>query len=350
MNRPGRPSVTGTHAVPGTSARPARGSRPRVSVLIVTWRRPGYVRSCLEHVAALDVRAHEVIVVDASLDDLTAAVIDDFTWATHLRFPGGAGHMTTSRNLGLLHATGDIIAFIDDDANVRAGWMNALLDAFSDPAVGAVAGRTCNGHPGEESEGMTAIGLVLPNGDLTGNFAADSGAVIRVHHGIGANMSFRREVLAELGGFRDDFGGVGGVREDADVFLRASGLGFHVVFCPDAVVDHIGAPHAKGQRFDYRYTFWAAHNHALLLARNFGLGSSYFRGWVGTELLRTGGSSQSTPLRRAVRAAIKASGVLAGIVVSLRKASWNTGDPVRRDLIGERIRRHLSGVGEDPRS
>ena len=66
---------------------------------------------------------------------------------------------------------------------------------------------------------MSAIGRLLPDGRLTGFFGADPGRIIDVNHGIGANMAFRRHVLGRLGGFRDDFRGIGGVREDTDVFF-----------------------------------------------------------------------------------------------------------------------------------
>lgn len=280
--------------------------------------------------------------VDASPDAHTAEVVREFAWALRVSFPRGAGHMTASRNEGLLRATGDVIAFIDDDVNVHVGWLSGLLQAFADPMVDAVAGRTCNQTPGEESAGVEAIGRVLPNGDLTGNFAADPGSLVAVDHGIGANMSFRREVLAHLGGFRDDFRGIGGVREDTDVFLRLRALGRRAVFAPDAAVDHIGAPHVRGRRFDYRYNFFLRYNHALLLARNFGLGSREFQNWAVGEIRGETKSSQPNVLRRAARAGVRIGGVIAGAVASLPKARWQPVDPVRRDRVGETIRRQLS--------
>jgi GT2 family glycosyltransferase len=316
--------------------------RFRVSVVIVSWRRPQHVRSCLEHVERLDPKPDEVLIVDASPDDLTAAVVNDFAWAKRIPFPGGAGHMTTSRNVGLLCVTGDVVAFIDDDANVRESWLRGLHRAFADPTVAAVAGRTCNGQPGEELEGVTEIGRLLPNGNLTGNFAADPGSVVDVDHGIGANMAFRREALATLGGFRDDFAGTGAVREDADIFLRLRGLGYRAVFVPDAVVDHVGAPHVRGRRFDYRYGFWALRNQALLLSRNCGLGSSEFRTWLLYELRRIVTAYHPNVLRRAARIAIGFAGLGAGVVTSLVKARWTPTDPVRRDPTGEQIRAQLS--------
>ena len=255
--------------------------------------------------------------------------------------------MTTSRNIGLEHVTGDIVAFVDDDANVRENWVQGLLNAFSDPSVGGVAGRTCNGHPGEDFEGIDAIGRIREDGRLTGYFAADPGRMIEVDHGIGANMAFRRDALAQLGGFRDDFRGVGGLREDTDMFLRLRAMGYKAVFAPEAVVDHVGAPHVKGRRFDYRYSFWARRNHALLLARNYGLGSHRFRTWLADEAKRVLMVTHHRPARRLVRIAIGLLGIAAGAASSSRKAGWRSSDPVRRDAVGSKLRGHLSRSARD---
>jgi len=87
---------------------------------------------------------------------------------------------------------------------------------------------------------------------------------------MGCNMSFRRAVLAELGGFREDYPGISGVREDSDMCLRVGRMGHRILFNPLACVDHVAAPQAVGRRFDRRYMYFAAHNHMVLLIRNFG--------------------------------------------------------------------------------
>jgi GT2 family glycosyltransferase len=317
-------------------------SAERVSVVVVSWNRPQHVRACLEHLDDLAGGSIEVIVVDASSDGSTAKVVKQFPSALCVPFSGGAGRMTTSRNVGLLHVSGDIIAFIDDDAYVRPGWLSALVRAFADPGVGAVAGRTCNGIAGEELEGLGGIGLVLANGDLVGNFAADPGEVTDVDHGIGANMSFRRELLARLGGFRDDFAGIGAIREDTDMFLRSRALGYRAVFAPEVVADHVGAPHVRGQRFDFRYMFSARRNHVLLLSRNFGFGSASLWRWVSHEMVRVSGPPNANPIRRAARAVMGGAAITSGLAVSVRKSRWGPVRPERQDPVGEAIRSRLS--------
>ena len=73
--------------------------------------------------------------------------------------------MTASRNAGLLHVGGDVIAFLDDDCTLHPGWSAGLVDAYRDPGVSAVAGRTCNGTPGEERDGVGSIGRLLRKPD-----------------------------------------------------------------------------------------------------------------------------------------------------------------------------------------
>ena len=315
-----------------------------LSVVMVTWRRPDYLAATLRHVARLVLPVDEVLVVIAP-GDPASAVVDAHPWVTKVAFPGAAGSMTRARNEGLLHASGSVIAFLDDDAYPRERWSRNLLAVFEDPTVFAVAGRTCNGAPDDAGPGIDAVGRLLANGRLTGNFAADTGVEIDVDHGIGANMAFRREVLGVLGGLRDDFPGPA-LLEDTDLFTRVRALGYRVVFAPQVVVDHVGAPHVSGRRFDWRYMFWARHNHVLFLARNFGLGSSRLRRWIAEEI-RTAyvrGEPVAVGAPRALaRAALTVLAVAAGVATSARKAQWHASTPIRSDAIGVAIRRHLGG-------
>jgi GT2 family glycosyltransferase len=294
--------------------------RDTVSVVVVTWRRPEHVRRCLASLARLPRQPHEVLVVDASDDETTAAVVRDFPFAERIAFPAGAGRMTTARNRGLAAATGAVVAYLDDDVEVRPGWLEEVERRFSEDAtVLAACGRTCNGVPGEDVDGREQVGLLLADGRLTGNFAVTSERPRRIDHGIGANMMFRRDALVGLGGFRDDFPGTA-LREDADAFLRITRAGGKALFLPDAAVDHRGAPHVKGRRFDLRYGFWATHNHALLLSRNFGVASPRFRRWVANAVRESVGQRGRNPVTTAARIAAPLLGLLAGLATSARKA------------------------------
>ena len=254
------------------------GDAPRLSVCIVTYERPEFLRRCLRSLADGLGEDAEIVVVDASAGDQRDIANEAGRPVLYVHAPHFAGWMTRSRNEALRHVRGEIVSFLDDDVVLRPGWELAVIAAFEDPTVMAVSGRTCNGVPGEERY-EKPIGRLLADGTLTDGFASLPDRPVDVDHGIGANMSFRRSVLAELGGFRDDYPGTA-LREDTDVFLRIRAMGGRAVFAPDAAVDHLPAPHVRGARFDTRYKLYGRRNHMVLLARDGGICSPILRRWV----------------------------------------------------------------------
>ncbi|MGW9631487.1 glycosyltransferase family 2 protein [Agromyces sp. NPDC055520] len=312
----------------------------RLSVCIVTYEREAFLERCLAALAAeLDAGA-EVVVVDASHDDHARETARVMPTARYIHAPELAGWMTRSRNEALRHVRGELVAFLDDDVVVRRSWQAALEAAFAAEDVDAVAGRTCNGLPGEDRYDRP-IGRLLPDGTLTDGFAADVPDLVDVDHGIGANMAFRRSMIATLGGFRDDYPGTA-IREDTDMFLRVRALGGRSVFAPDAVVDHLPAPHVRGARFDTRYKLYGRRNHMVLLARDAGIGSSTLRRWVGLQFQSVRGAAGLRA--RVQRLGVTTVGVVWGAGAMLRSAGWRPTPPQRTDPIGNELRRVLSST------
>lgn len=243
-----------------------------LSVIIATLGRPECVRRCLEHLQQQSL-THEVIVVDGSPDDLTRDVVAEYPGVRYIQNPRGWGRMTASRNIGSLVATGDVLAFIDDDAYAHPRWAEEIIRPYVDAGVGAVGGRALNGIPGEEREGRDEVGRLTRDGFINGFFAVNTGGIVDVDHIIGCNMSFRREVLTSLGGFHEFYPGFCSTYEEVDLCLRVKKKGYRVLFNPAAAVDHEGAPRKVGKRFDAAYSFRVTRNHATLLVRNYGVTS-----------------------------------------------------------------------------
>ncbi|MFE5670497.1 glycosyltransferase family 2 protein [Agromyces sp. NPDC056523] len=311
---------------------------PRLSVCIVTYERPAFLERCLRALHERSSSGTELVVVDASVASHRQLVSGIDPSIVYVHAPDLAGWMTRSRNEGLKRVGGDIISFLDDDVVIRTGWEAAVLAAFDDPSVQAVGGRTCNGLPGEETYDRP-IGRLLPDGTLTDGFASlPEQALVDVDHGIGANMSFRRSVLAALGGFRDDYPGTA-LREDTDIFLRVRALGGRTVFARDATVDHLPAPHVRGARFDTRYKLYGRRNHMVLLARNDGIRSVRLRRWVR-------GQFASVPAARGFTARVRRLGVTSlgvawGALALPSSARWRPLPPSREDAAGRELRRLL---------
>ena len=316
---------------------------PSVSVIVVTLNRPQCVRQCLLHLQNQTIAPLEIIVVDGSKDALTREVVSEFEQVIYLQNPLGYGHMTHGRNLGLLASSGEIIAFLDDDAYAHSDWLEQLVKPYTDENVGAVGGRALRGTPDEATKGADDIGTLKRYGFLGGNFGANSTEDLDVFHLPGCNMSFRREVLAELGGLRDDYTGTE-VREETDVCFRVGKLGQRVVWTPRAVVDHVAAPQAKGKRLDLRYHFYSRRNHIACLGRNFGLNAPVLRRYFFRTLRGAFKRFGQRPKVAPIYLAVEIAGFFAGLSASLVLLKRDGGDIRRRDAMGEKLRAHLSQI------
>ena len=293
-----------------------RMTRPTARVVIATYRRPEYVRECLEHLQRQNVPPVRIIVVDASPDALTREVVERFEGVEYRRNERGIGSTATSRAIGITDVTEDVVAFIDDDAYAEPDWLEKLLDPYADERVAAVGGRARNGQPGEEREGIGQIGLLLPDGRLTGFFAADPGRAVEVDHLLGANMSVRMSAVRELGGIRDFYPGTC-LREETDIALRMRRAGMTILYTPDAVVRHVAGDYARGRRFDARYRYYGARNHLVLLTTTLGFRDPHVSRHLRTAITGAGRNvvgglrSVRDPARKGVAA--KARGVLGGV-------------------------------------
>lgn len=251
-----------------------------VSAVVVTYERPEYLERCLNHLLAQTCPPMEIIVVDSSDTRLIATLVAErFQSVQYIVCSAGRGAIATARNLGFEAARGDVIGFVDDDAFAAPDWLERLIPNYSDESVGGVGGRQIRGQPNEIEEGLDQIGRLLEDGTLVGNFTADPGHAVEVDHLLGANMSFRRSVIAGLSGIRDGYPGPC-LREETDLCLRVAASGYRLLYAPDAVVEHVAAPYAVGSRFDLRYAYFSQHNHLILLVRNFGLGVTITRRYI----------------------------------------------------------------------
>lgn len=182
------------------------------AVLIVCTRARArlFGRHLLPSLAAATVGEGRIVVVDQSVDDETARLLDGVAGVA--RITSGPG-LSVGRNVGVRATTEPIIAFSDDDVTLPAGWLGRVVAAFDDGEVGVVLGRATS-PSGETLPGGAAGTYRWP----TNPFGLGSGF----------NMAFRREALERAGPF-DEHLGAGtpiGAAEDSDMIYRVLRAGY----------------------------------------------------------------------------------------------------------------------------
>jgi GT2 family glycosyltransferase len=230
------------------------GALPPISVVLCTRDRPVLLRAALRSLATLDYSDYEVVVVDNDPRvDTTRAVVAEFAAADHAtgRFrivDAPIQGLARARNVGVLAAAHDLIAFTDDDVLIDRAWLRGLAAGFAtDPRVGCVTGLVASGEIDSLSQwyfdrrvtwarncaARTFSLRTPPPGDRMFPFQAGN-------YGTGANFALRKSVLLGLGGFDERFGAgsATGGGEDIDVFVRVLLGGADLRYEPDALVWH----------------------------------------------------------------------------------------------------------------
>lgn len=222
----------------------------RISLVIPTHNRAAQLLAALESVVRQDLPAEEwecVVVNNNSTDD-TAARFAAFAAAhpaQRLRMVDEpAPGVSYARNRGLAEAAAPIVAFIDDDEHVNAGFLRAYLDFFAaHPDAVVAGGRIIAEYPSGRPAWMSRwVEMPIANpmdfGDAVRPFPAG-----RVPGG--GNMAFRLAGLTPYGGFDPALGRVNGELiggEENDLFERLLRGGETIWYVPDAVMWHVIPP------------------------------------------------------------------------------------------------------------
>jgi GT2 family glycosyltransferase len=197
---------------------------PKISVVVCTHNGSRTIRQCCEGLANLDYPDYEVIVVDDGSTDDTAAIVRRYD--VNLIQTENHG-LSSARNVGANAATGEIVAYIDDDAWPDSHWLSYLAMAFASDDYAGVGGPNI----APPSDGGVADAVANAPGGPVHVLLTDDIA----EHIPGCNMAFRRSVLQSVGGFDPSFRVAG---DDVDICWRIQARGWKLGFTPAAMVWH----------------------------------------------------------------------------------------------------------------
>ncbi|MBV9922194.1 MAG: glycosyltransferase family 2 protein [Pseudonocardia sp.] len=228
-----------------------------VVICVYTEKRWDDIVAAVGSVAAQDVAPLETLVVVDHNPDLLARAQAELDGARVLANAHVQG-LSGARNTAIAEARGDVVAFLDDDATARPGWLAALLEPYEDATVQAVGGvahpRWATWPNGGRRPNLLPAAFPF-DGDATGEldwivgctYTGQPTAAAEVRNLMGCNMSFRRGVFERVGGFAEEIGRIGKNPlgcEETELCIRArqsyarAGEKIRIVFEPRAQVDH----------------------------------------------------------------------------------------------------------------
>jgi cellulose synthase/poly-beta-1,6-N-acetylglucosamine synthase-like glycosyltransferase len=189
---------------------------------VPTHNRAPLLKKLLESIARLEWDAERIevwVVGDAAIRDDTAQIVAEF--ARSAPFPVqyllAPNNLAAKRNAGLRAASGEIVAFTDDDCLVDEQWLRRGCETFTDPAVAGVQGQTrVPPVAGNPASYRRTCRLMEPNFQT-------------------CNILYRRAALIAVGGFDERFAIV---NEDSDVAFSVLKSGAAIGYCAEAVVHH----------------------------------------------------------------------------------------------------------------
>jgi glycosyltransferase involved in cell wall biosynthesis len=213
---------------------------PLASVVLCTHNRATVLGEALDSLVKQDFSrsAYEIIVVDNASTDETPEVVGRFSSVRCLCEP--CLGLSPARNRGVQAAQGEIVAFIDDDAIADPDWVKNLCSVYKRfPEAAGVGGKILplwppEGAPSWYGSEFAATFSALDYGDQV--------QLLRYPRILyGTNMSFRRDVLQAVGGFRVELGRKGKgmmANEEVELMWRIERAGGRCYYTPDAVVFH----------------------------------------------------------------------------------------------------------------
>ena len=205
-----------------------------ISIVIPTHNRKELLHRCLEAATQQDYPDYEVIVVDDGSTDGTGEMVRrEFPQVRYIRQEPNRGP-AAARNQGIEVATGEIIAFTDDDCLIPVDFLSRLADGYRRyPKVAGVGGyqeapdEVLHHNPFARYEAyMTRQFYKAAPQEYLGGFECPAGGT--------NSMSYLKNVLLEVGGFDESFPCAAG--EDADLKWRIVEKGYQLLYIPVKVI------------------------------------------------------------------------------------------------------------------
>jgi glycosyltransferase involved in cell wall biosynthesis len=216
-----------------------KADQTHISVCICTYRRPQFLKRLLAELARQQTEglfAYSIVVADNDRTESAKSVVTEFQSASPIEITycvETQQNIALARNKALANASGDFIAFIDDDEFPAGDWLLTLFKTCGKYRVDGVLGPV---KPYFEQD--------PPRWIIKGKFfdrpTHDTGFIIDWTEGRTGNVLFRKRILDGIGEpFKPEFGSGG---EDRNFFMRMMERGHVFAWCDEAVAYEVVPP------------------------------------------------------------------------------------------------------------
>ncbi len=197
----------------------------KLSLIIPVYNEERHIRKCLDSVAAQSVMPDEVIVVNNNSSDRTIDIANHYDFVTVVEeFEQGRGH---ARNKGFNSASGDILARIDSDSELKPDWVETVKSHFeNDPSISGLTGLAYTPVVPMTSKPLSKI--------ISRTYYWYVHATFGTITTWGANMAISKDAWGSVKDLVcvDD----NKVHEDQDIALWMAGKGLKIIQANDVVI------------------------------------------------------------------------------------------------------------------
>jgi len=235
--------------------------KPQATVVICTFNRYDLLAQAITSIELQDFPedGYELIIVDNSSDLAGREHFLEGLEITcnhqYLREPRPG--LSRARNAGVGAATGEIVAFLDDDAKAASDWLTHITGTFAQYERAGIAGGPVRPiwaapRPSWLNPRLESFLSILDRGAETRMLRAEEWLA-------GTNIAFRRQALEQAGLFPENLGRIGRVllsNEELSVSTKIQELGYDAVYNPKIVVHHRVHAERTSQAWLRRRIFW----------------------------------------------------------------------------------------------
>ncbi len=248
---------------------------PKVAVVILNWNGAHFLAEYLPSVVASSYKNLDIYLADNGSTDNSVAFVQEHYPQINIILNNENYGFAEGYNQALKHVKADYYVLLNSDVKVTKNWIEPVIKVMAaderlclaQPKIRAFYQQTHFEHAGAAGGWIDQLGYVFCRGRCFDICEEDTGQYddyTEIFWATGAALFIKASVYHKLGGLDGDFFAH---MEEIDLCWRAKRAGYHIVYCPDSVVYHLGG--GSLPKSNPRKTYLNFRNNLVMLVKNY---------------------------------------------------------------------------------